>query len=127
MNAKETIRYGRPVHVLDEIAAERARQDAKWGEQNHPDTFPRVPSATRNERDRYAAKADWWKEENTRRASVLSERGAPSDSNSAWDGILLEEVYEALAEANPAKLRAELIQVAAVAVAWIEAIDRRKA
>ncbi|MFI1165600.1 hypothetical protein ACH4UM_18790 [Streptomyces sp. NPDC020801] len=36
-----------------------------------------------------------------------------------------EEALEALAEDDPGKLRAELVQVAAVAVAWIEAIDRR--
>jgi NTP pyrophosphatase (non-canonical NTP hydrolase) len=54
-----------------------------------------------------------------------------------WVSILAEEVGEAAAEANEAnfhfgknrgdftKLRAELVQVAAVAVAWIEAIDRR--
>lgn len=54
-----------------------------------------------------------------------------------WVSILTEEVGEAAAEANEAnftsgknrgdftKLRAELVQVAAVSVAWIEAIDRR--
>jgi hypothetical protein len=44
-----------------------------------------------------------------------------------WVDILEEEVAEAAAESDPAKLRAELVQVAAVAVAWIEAIDRRAA
>jgi hypothetical protein len=39
--------------------------------------------------------------------------------------ILEEEVAEALAETDPAKLREELVQVAAVAVKWIEEIDRR--
>lgn len=113
--------------VLADVWNERAKQDAKWGEQNHPDTFPRVPSAERTERIRYGGHADYWKAENARRIKVLTERGAPSDRNAAWDGILLEEVYEALAESNAAKLRAELVQVAAVAVAWIEAIDRRSA
>lgn len=42
-----------------------------------------------------------------------------------WRHILQEEVAEAFAELDPAPLREELIQVAAVAVAWIEAIDRR--
>jgi hypothetical protein len=54
-----------------------------------------------------------------------------------WVSILTEEVGEAAAEANEANfhsgknrgdyslLRAELVQVAAVAVAWVEAIDRR--
>ena len=39
--------------------------------------------------------------------------------------ILQEEYMEALAERDPAAIRRELIQVAAVAVAWVEAIDRR--
>src|SRR4051812_42227246 len=30
----------RPAGVLGEIADERRRQDAKWGEQNHPDLAP---------------------------------------------------------------------------------------
>jgi len=37
---------------------------------------------------------------------------------------LREELYEALAETEPALLRAELVQVAAVCVRWIRAIDR---
>lgn len=39
--------------------------------------------------------------------------------------ILACEVAEAFAEEDPARLRAELIQVAAVAVQWVEAIDAR--
>lgn len=42
-----------------------------------------------------------------------------------WLDILREEVLEAFAEDDPARLRTELVQVAAVAVAWVEAIDRR--
>ncbi len=44
-----------------------------------------------------------------------------------WALILAEEFFEAMAESNPLCLREELIQVAAVAVQWIEAIDRRGA
>jgi hypothetical protein len=40
--------------------------------------------------------------------------------------VLDEEVWEAFAESDPAKLRAELVQVAAVAFRWIEALDARK-
>ena len=40
-----------------------------------------------------------------------------------WDAILLEEVGEALQERNAAKLRNELLQVAAMAVAMIDRID----
>ncbi|TIH26025.1 NUDIX hydrolase, partial [Subtercola vilae] len=42
-----------------------------------------------------------------------------------WQDILLEEVFEAFAESDTSKLRTELIQVAAVAQQWVEAIDRR--
>lgn len=44
-----------------------------------------------------------------------------------WATVLVEEVTEALAESDPAKLRAELVQVAAVASRWIAAIDTRAA
>lgn len=43
----------------------------------------------------------------------------------SWRHVLFEEVAEALAEADPAKLRRGLVQVAAVAVQWIQAIDHR--
>ena len=42
-----------------------------------------------------------------------------------WVLIAVEEVCEAFAETDPAKLRTELIQAAAVLTAWVEAIDRR--
>ena len=35
------------------------------------------------------------------------------------------ELSEALAETDPTRLRAELLQVAAVAVRWVTAIDER--
>jgi hypothetical protein len=40
-----------------------------------------------------------------------------------WRLVLAEEVAEAFAETDPARLREELIQVAATAVRWVEAID----
>lgn len=82
-------------NALGDVLVERDRQDAKWGEQNH--------------------------------------------SPVAWLAILMEEVGEAaheicnasidpyIPEERPfwlAKLRRELIQVAAVAVAAIESLDR---
>lgn len=75
------------VEVLNEVASERARQDARWGEQNHEDLV--------------------------------------------WGAILGEEVGEvsqAMLEdrfGRGGNLREELLQVAAVAVAWVECIDRR--
>lgn len=92
--------------VLDEIAAEREKQDARWGEQNHPDGTSSDPTS------RLMA-------ESARALCQLAGSGV------TWRRILDEEFREALAEEDPAKLRAELVQVGAVAVAWIEAIDRR--
>lgn len=94
--------------ALKEVAAERARQDAKWGEQNHPD-----------------GTSEEWK-------TVAVGMTVKADSKAAqgkltWRDILEEEIWEAYAETDPARLRAELIQIAAVAVNWVEAIDRRKA
>jgi hypothetical protein len=44
-----------------------------------------------------------------------------------WRHILTEEFYEATAEDDPTALRAELLQVAAVALRWADAINHRPA
>lgn len=100
--------------VCYDLIDERVRQDEKWGEQNHPDgTGPLKFSLNYRvlirPEDRVRYQCD-----KKHRAGV-----------GTWADILLEEVFEAMAEDDPAKLREELIQVAAVAVSWVEAIDRR--
>lgn len=109
------------LRILVEVAAERTAQDAKWGEQNHPDgtgehtcwagKFPQdAPASTlariaRRETDDRAA-----------------------NGQVTWRHILLEEVAEAFAEHDagwPGFLRSELVQVAAVSVSWLGAIGRR--
>lgn len=103
--------------VMSEVAAERARQDEKWGEQNHPNaTGPLVTWAS-----------DFRNEPAKKLAELATQRCQTyfADGHGAWIDIALEEVAEAFAEQDPAKLRTELIQCAAVFVAWIEAIDRR--
>jgi hypothetical protein len=94
--------------ALLEVAAERAQQDDKWGEQNHPD-------GTGQHLAHYAAAAQ-------RLTDSMTQRGRIT-----YRHILDEEVREAFAESDRDKLRAELIQVAAVAVAWIEKLDREVA
>jgi len=89
------------------ITAERLRQDNKFGEQNHPDGTGALSYVLERDKARQGCENAF-------------QRGAGT-----WMHVLIEEVFEAFAEEDPAKLRAELIQVAAVAVAWIEAIDRR--
>lgn len=93
--------------VLVEISAERTRQNVHWGEQNPPDGTgqPGDRGTADRQRERCAQ--------------------AFEDGSGTWRHIIREEMAEAFAESDPARLRAELIQVAAVAVAWVEAIDRR--
>jgi len=94
--------------IFDEIFVERIRQHAKFGEQNHPNGTGHSNQIAQAEIARARCDAYF------------------SMGIGAWDLILLEEVWEALAESDPEKLRTELVQVAAVAVAWIEAIDRKR-
>jgi len=94
-------------NIIREIGVERRRQDEKWGEQNHPD----------------GTSGEWETHANYFRRSADA---AAKDGKLTWLHILIEEVYEAFAEVDPARLRVELIQVAAVAAAWAEAIDRRQ-
>lgn len=94
--------------VLQEVLAERIRQDERWGVQNHRD------GTGSQEQQQASEVARRWSQD-----SFGSGYGT-------WPDVLAEEVTEANAERDPARLRAELIQVAAVAVNWIEAIDRRK-
>ena len=105
--------------VLGQIRDERARQKTKWGEQNHAD------GTGRGTQPLMGICSD------TTGATVLADLATFSTETATelglvtWRNILLEEVFEALAESDPAKLRTELIQVAAVAAQWAEAIDRR--
>ncbi|MGW0795150.1 NUDIX hydrolase [Streptomyces sp. NPDC002692] len=100
--------------VFDRIAAERLAQDAQWGEQNHPDGTG-GDDATLLGRS-FAAYRDL-----VRRAC----KEAEARGEVTWALIDLEEDFEALAETDLTRLRAELVQSAAVKVAWIQAIDRR--
>lgn len=109
--------------VLAEVDYERAQQDAKWGEQNHRDACPALldreggASHQRLAEDLEIPTAD--------RARFICQ-AAFGMGRGHWAAILQEEVSEAVgAIGNDAALRQELVQVAAVAVAWIEAIDRR--
>lgn len=42
-----------------------------------------------------------------------------------WGHVVLEEVHEVLAETDPTKLRADLVQLAAVCCWWMEILDLR--
>jgi hypothetical protein len=97
------------INVASEIVAERERQEVKWGQQDHPDGTG-GPEAE--------VVADLLKR-------LCKSAGLRDGAGDTWLKILAEEVGEAFAETDPAALRAELVQVAAVSCAWVEAIDRR--
>lgn len=95
--------------ILQEVSAERDRQEAKWGPQDWP-----ICSTLRQ-----------W-------AGALEAQYAKARCNEAaknnrltFADILDEEVAEVYAESDPLRQREELVQVAAVAVQMIEVIDRR--
>lgn len=90
------------------VDTERQAQLAKWGDQRHADGTGA---------EYYVGMADQARDE--------VQRFVAQHSGPEWALILLEEVYEALAESDPAKLRAELIQAAAVIAAWVSDLDRR--
>lgn len=94
-------------NVLADVREERRAQLARWGVQRHPDGTGGV----------------MWQARRDEARRQTDHRAAIGDVN--WLLILHEEVLEALAEHEPAALRRELVQVAAVAVAWIEDIDSR--
>lgn len=114
--------------VVVEVLRERLRQVTKWGEQNHP-ALPTTVSDTRSAIRELGIPAA---EEVRREYAADVEAG---DTN--WARILLEEFAEAIEEAGKlregapeasvAALREEVVQVAGVAVAWVESIDRAAA
>jgi predicted house-cleaning noncanonical NTP pyrophosphatase (MazG superfamily) len=92
--------------VLADIADERAAQDRMWGVQEFPDgTGPEFAGEADKAKDDCA---DAW-----------------THGELTWRHVLAEEFYEALAETDPVPLRNELVQTAAVAVKWIQSLDRR--
>lgn len=121
------------LRVIELVLRERERQRAKWGDDPHPD----VGQAWWLQRQSRTGPLTW-----TDELRAMVEAGEASDGGAGWLEILFEEVGEArdaaemLAPADEgaasrarrrALLRAELVQVAAVAVAWVEDLERRDA
>ena len=99
-------------NAINDVWRERVRQDEKWGTGRiHPNGTG--PGRLKRRVDRAIIAR------NVCDASFAGGTGT-------WRHILDEEVCEAFAEEDPEALREELVQVAAVAVAWIESLDRQK-
>lgn len=92
--------------VANEVIRERLAQIDQWGDQDLPLGFG--GAEFRRLSDQYRRECD----EATDRGEVTHQH------------VLREEVYEALSEADPAKARDELIQLAACAIKAIQQIDK---
>lgn len=93
--------------VRVEIFQERERQIEKHGDEDL-----RPPGTWRRR----------WAQEVVADFRQLEERHPSYEFD--FGEVLLEEVCEALAERDPRRIREELLQVAAVAVRWMQSIDR---
>ena len=105
-------------NVLREVTAERLAQDSKWGEQNHLVLDPTGIEQSKNFLC-YAHRIPT--EEDARfQCEIAFKHGVGT-----WLHILIEEMSEvASCGSDKEALRKELIQVAAVAVAAVESLDR---
>lgn len=97
-----------PVGALADVASERADLWSRMGGMTPPD-------GTGGPELRHAA-------DTAKQAAFEAFR----DDGGSWVFVLAEEASRAFAEPDPAKLRTQLVSVAAHALCWIEAIDRRE-
>ena len=100
--------------ILSDINSERERQDIKWGIQTHPSVMYPDPE---NNFSLYGILS----EEKSRN---LNEE-AFSEGRGTWSHIALEEFAESIGCTNEKDREGELIQLAAVIVAWIEDLRKR--
>jgi hypothetical protein len=115
-------------HTLLLIQNEAWKSIHKHGEQGHlpdgtgPNTLPLETAGAETLHSGLLARGLAARATADTKASSHNEGG---DGTVTWWQILREEVFEASAEDDPAALRTELIQVAAVALKWIAALDVR--
>lgn len=111
--------------VFAEIALERLRQDEKWGaDREIPSIHPLVEAAVSTAVIGSISQFH----------GVIPELQAKHNCKScfdhgigSWAIIAVEEMAEVIEAATDNERRQELVQLAAVIVAWIENIDRRSA
>jgi hypothetical protein len=101
--------------VLEMVAQERARQEARYGDTNHklvsgtgPDTrwlLPYTPQSAQDIQVKLRDDYEDWE----------ADGALPT-----WAHLVREEVAEAFQEPEGPALIAELVQVAALCVSWVE-------
>jgi hypothetical protein len=105
----------RTKRVLEEVGLHRSEQRARYGTNDDlvDGTGPQV---------------QWLLPIAFHRAAVTEKmlRGEyEQHERPTWMHLVREEVAEAFMESDPARLREELIQVAALCVSWVETLDAR--
>lgn len=131
MDTKDDKRW----RIFDEINQERVRQDAKWGEQNHPDVDPVLTGRVGGCTVTRMCEEVGCPTPTRARANL---EGEAKLGRATWSLIAMEEFAEVIEAATiaaqgdngtrprrDAETRKELVQLAAVLVSWIEAHDRR--
>lgn len=113
---KPQAKYDPLLDIFKAIADEIESSNEKHGDQ----TGIKFRGGSADEANRlwHENHADTWKRNNDIRSKAEA---------IGWDGILLEEVHEAFAEDEVGPQIAELIQVAAVAVKAIQALEAQRA
>jgi hypothetical protein len=106
--AEEVRRWVDTNDVLEDLAQERRAQFQQWGEQT-------IPFGSGS----YVFKLMCEHYQSTCQANADAGTVTFAD-------VLLEEVFEALAESDPLKLKDELIDAGAVIVQWIELINKQQ-
>lgn len=109
--------------VLQEVNDERNIQDLKWGPQDHPSVDPILLNRKGScSPQRMAQEYELPTEE---RAKFMCQE-AFRKKEGTFAHVAVEELCEVIAcLGDEEAMRQELVQTAAVCVAWIEAIDRR--
>lgn len=116
----------RPMRLLS-IGAEVAQEVGRARQKHGPNSdleFGTGPG--HNYFDRIDLPTDLYNWQTEQYVKAVVDRLAADGGRHTRADILFEEFVEALAEDDPAKLRGELIQVAAMAVDWIADIDARQ-
>ena len=109
--------------IYEEILLERHQQDLKWGVQDHPSISDKISKGPNsNVMDKICR---YYGIPTQDKAQYDVEKAA-KEGNLSWSHIAVEELSEVISATSEEHRRHELIQLAAVCIAWCENIDRKK-
>ena len=107
--------------IIEEIKTERKNQENKWGEQNHPCLDQLL--LNREGGCTPQRMCEEYEIPSEHRAKFLCDNSFKFNRGT-YAHIAIEEMSEVVSAFDIHKRRQEIIQLAAVCVAWVEKIDR---